>query len=32
LAKDRRVGMMGFSALGLPIARRLRDAGFTVAG
>jgi len=24
--------MMGFSALGLPVARRLRDAGFNVAG
>ena len=29
---DRRVGMMGLSALGLPVARRLRDAGFNVAG
>jgi glyoxylate/hydroxypyruvate reductase A len=32
LAEDRRVGVMGLGVLGLSVARRLRDAGFTVAG
>lgn len=32
LAKDRPVGVMGLGVLGLSVARRLRDAGFAVAG
>jgi glyoxylate/hydroxypyruvate reductase A len=32
LAKERRVGVMGLGVLGLSVARRLRDAGFAMAG
>lgn len=32
LAQDRRVGVMGLGVLGIWVARRLRDAGFTTAG